>query len=509
MAQGFTVPAKFSSFRLRHLDPLWLLPVVVIPLAWMGTRVTLLVIGLLIAAGLFAAAQVRPLAVLALLFTVLPFSVVLLASLLELGLPAALVRLLGFWKEAVAAGLLTAAMRRRRSLDHLDHLALAFIGLVTIYALLQVVAGPLVGTVFPRAARGWLPITAAVRANIAFVAIFLATRHLGLTEQQRDRILAVVAGTGVLVAAIGAFEFFAPDVWANFVNNVIGLPRYVVEVFQNDGRDSYVRQTTIFGRETVRVGSVLFAPLDLGFYLSISLAVLMHRVSRRATAPAIAGLAVVGFAILATYTRSAVLAAAVTIAAGATMLPWRAASARVRLAALSLAMLLAGLSLSLVTGLAERTIAGLRLEEDSAVGHVEAIQFGLRSILHLPAGHGLGVRPSSASSEFAGVAVENAYLQVGVELGIIAMVMFIVLLVAIAVVAARRSRAGSDHAAFVAACAGVGLLFGGMFLHVWNNFQTAWTFWAVAGLALSWRELPAPEAPPSLGLHTGSDRRRQ
>src|SRR5205814_161542 len=78
-----------------------------------------------------------------------------------------------------------------------------------------------------------------------------------------------------------------------------------------------------------------------------------------------------------------------------------------------------------------------------------------------------------------------SYVQVGNELGILAMLVFVVLLVALLPALRRGAMADPSNPL----CAGVrgaciGLIVAGLFHHVWIDFPVSWTFWMTAGLAL-------------------------
>jgi hypothetical protein len=91
---------------------------------------------------------------------------------------------------------------------------------------------------------------------------------------------------------------------------------------------------------------------------------------------------------------------------------------------------------------------------------------------------------------------EDAYLQVGNEIGIIAMVLFMLLLLSLAghLRRAPPNDVVAPNALFAATC---GLIVGGLFLHVWLDYPTALTLWGIAGVALnpSLRSTVVPAVP--------------
>jgi O-antigen ligase len=102
-------------------------------------------------------------------------------------------------------------------------------------------------------------------------------------------------------------------------------------------------------------------------------------------------------------------------------------------------------------------------------------------------GRGLGTAPGIGERfKVQGhLTTEDAYLQVGNEIGVLSMLSFLGLLLSTIVALARRARSADPDGLATAMCAaGVGLFVGGFFLHIWLDFATALTFWALAGLAL-------------------------
>src|SRR5207302_10029202 len=79
---------------------------------------------------------------------------------------------------------------------------------------------------------------------------------------------------------------------------------------------------------------------------------------------------------------------------------------------------------------------------------------------------------------------ENNYLEVGAELGILPMLIFVGLTVALIVKLRRAARQRSDPLITAAWTAGVGLAVSAWFLQTWSDFAVAWTYWGVAGAML-------------------------
>jgi O-antigen ligase len=115
---------------------------------------------------------------------------------------------------------------------------------------------------------------------------------------------------------------------------------------------------------------------------------------------------------------------------------------------------------------------------------------GLRLLLDEPRGFGLGTSPSvGARFGFQQTFVsDNSYLQVGNELGVVMMVLFIALMVTLL----RRLRAAYrsppfDPLAAAFWAAGIGLSVVAMIHQVWLSIPVSWLFFLGCGIALSQR----------------------
>ena len=119
----------------------------------------------------------RPDRSLLLLVAGLPFQGLFLAQLYRWGVPAAIVRPLGSWKEALGLGVVLAGIggyrAGRQRLDSLDKLGLAYVAVVGAYALAPHFFAP--GAPIESSAR-----SLAFRASAGFVILLLAARHAPL-----------------------------------------------------------------------------------------------------------------------------------------------------------------------------------------------------------------------------------------------------------------------------------------------------------------------------------------
>jgi hypothetical protein len=129
----------------------------------------------------------------------------------------------------------------------------------------------------------------------------------------------------------------------------------------------------------------------------------------------------------------------------------------------------------------------------SATGHITEVEDGLGIIYHWPLGLGLGEQPGVAT-RFAGLNLinsgdisDNMITQVADELGVQALLPWLVMMTYILLEMKRKAARGDTFAAS-AGFALLAVVIAGQFHHVFLTFPVPWTLWAGAGLALSVHE---------------------
>jgi O-Antigen ligase len=461
------------------------------------------------------------------LIALLPFHAFLLSWAFAAGVPGSIVRPLGAWKEAVAIGVLVAGIRgfraAHRHLDRLDVAGLAYVAVVAIYGLFPRIALPT--TVLTDAFSSYRGAAAAIfgalvptfttdrflafRASAFLVMLLLAARHAKLPANFLPRALRVAMAVGGIVAAIAVFEFFFSDAWNDFIVNKVQYTNYQREILDVIPFNFYdIRfYGVIGGQKIVRVGSVFFSPLTLGFYLLVPFAAAADRIARRGLRGAAAGcFLLTGAALLFSQTRSALIGALVV--AVIVLVPTRAhlVQRRLQFAFVLVAVLLVALPVAAATGLSERATTPKSGDERSGVDHLTALANGVDAVAHDPVGRGVATSAGTGQrfDKSNAVISENYYLQVGIETGVVGMLAFVALTV---VLLRRLKRAVPDTLAEgggAIRAMGLALAVGSLFLHTWNEFAVAWTFWPLAGAMLGLavarareREAPSLPAQPS------------
>jgi hypothetical protein len=278
--------------------------------------------------------------------------------------------------------------------------------------------------------------------------------------------------------------------WKDFLIQVVHLPWYNSLVSGVPLTPiGVLTEGSVGGHTVVRASSLLPTALVLGFFLLPAFAIGLQQVAnRRILGRYIVLTALCGVAIVATATRSAILAALVTAIALARLSATTRAPGWLRLLFLLIAAAIVVAPVGASTTAGQRVSEATAGQDTSAQGHVTATEQGIHDLAAQPLGRGLGTAPGIGERfQVAGhLTTEDAYLQVGDEIGALSMLAFIGLLVSTIVALARQATSTGEYGLPAAMCAaGLGLAIGGFFLHIWLDFATALTYWSLAGLALN------------------------
>jgi O-antigen ligase len=189
---------------------------------------------------------------------------------------------------------------------------------------------------------------------------------------------------------------------------------------------------------------------------------------------------------------------------------------------LAVGLVLIGIPAAFASGLVARIGSTSTRTDQSTSGHIAGFWDGVDAIGSKPLGHGLGTSAGTGQrfqSQVSNVVIpENNYLQVGAELGVIPMLVFVALTVSLLAALRRCSRLRPDPVVAAIWAAGVGLAVGAWFLQTWSDFAVAWTFWGLAGAVLGLvgqanraataASLPTRNERPHLQSRSGDERAR-
>jgi hypothetical protein len=422
----------------------------------MSAALALLVYLPALAVGLVAVWR-RPVLALYAFAVGLAFHNLVMALLYGAGVTGFPLDLIQAWKElllAAALGRVVVDAVRARALPFrpglVDLLALAFGGLVVLYALIP--QDVLDGEAGPNA------ILLSARHALAPVAAYLLGRSLVLGGAELRRLAWTILGTAAAVAAIGLVEEYTVSVetWRdagvpayfrdelgfeyrgparmpeNFAFNSGGgeLHRRLVGTFVSPLASAFLFAVALLlaaagGFLRTRGGAVLAAVTFVGLLFTIS----------RSTVLALAG----GLVVLAAIQRRAwpVAAAAGVVAAGLLF------TATFQELAPETHFLPAELAEQARIAREQGDVEGgaTSLNEPSIRSHLESLRAGLETVAEHPLGYGLGNAGAVARREDVDLkAGESNYTEIGVETGVLGLAMFLAWNAALFLVLARAGR---------------------------------------------------------------------
>lgn len=299
---------------------------------------------------------------------------------------------------------------------------------------------------------------------------------------RRTTVIKVVLAISGVVALLGVLQYFLPkDILTHFGYSVA---RGVKPNFFIDDNSAFPR-----------VMSTLRDPNSLGAYLIVPLtltSLLLLEAKKRAKRLLLAGsLAILLLAEWLTYSRSALAASLLAIAL-VTWWHYRAWVAQTLhrfwplVIALVLLMGVAGYSQrhnQSISGVVTHTTNKQTGQYDSNQLHIIFVKRGLHGIAQNPWGHGPGTAGlASIQNPKGSFLTENYYVQVGYEVGVLGLLVFVTLNL---VVWTQLWRQRNNTLASVLLATGVAYVVMNMLLHTWSNEAVACQWWLLAGMSLA------------------------
>jgi len=459
--------------------------------------------------GLGALLVVRSYASFALvsLTPILIFQQPVLAFALKHGVPVEIVRPLASVKELIVFALLVTALETIRKeghrFDRLDWLAIAFVGLVTLYVLVPAIAGQYAPRAWDVRTQGW-------RANALFIVVMFAARHIPIDARIQQRVANAALKSGLIFGGIAVYEWLDSSGWNNFAINTLGVANYQHVMFGAPlTRD--IRLRSMIGTELVtRPGSLLYSGLEAGLYMLVafSLAAALIARARRRSTTAYIGVGVLALAIIATNTRAAELGMIVAGAAALSVGPALSrrlrgdSPGRVKLAIAAGTIVILLVPVAAASGAIERFFHD---DDGSAQVHEDTTKGGWSRAINYPMGIGVGTSAGVGTRYDVGsrLVEHNAYLQIANETGLISLALYVALLLTLLLTLRRLATLPgiSGAIALGAMAAGIALAFAGFFQHTWVVSISALNYWSIAGTAAnvraSTREVAGSSAPPA------------
>jgi len=400
-----------------------------------------------------------------------------------------------------------------------DILALGFAAVALVYAVLpQTLLGG------EASSEGVLY---GLRHALVPVVVYLLGRALVLSARDLRRLGSTLVVTAAAVAAFGLVDLYAVSVewWRD--SGAVGYFRNQLG-FESHGPGGLPENFALNSDEGVfrRLISTFVSPLGTAFMLVVALLVVASPgwLARR-RALVVPLLAILGMALLLTLTRSAIVA----LAAGLVVLA--VARRRVWPIAAAAATIAAGVAFTFVFPAVTpethffpadleyqerraRAEGGLPTgntlldpSEPSIRSHLTSLRDGLEAVIHHPQGYGLGNAGATARRfDERPLAGESNYTEIGVELGVAGLLLFVAWNVALLLALLRQARAARDVDVRWAAGALAAALAAVLTLAVQTDaYGVPWLayclWWLGGALVIPTTALVAARAAPSRSQH--------
>jgi hypothetical protein len=401
-------------------------------------------------------------------------------------IPAQGMRALADYKELLAFVVIVAGFRKirdsGRGLDKLDIALLFYVGVTTVYLIVPHLFSDVVNVPFGDRLLAW-------RADAGYPLVFFGARHIAMTPRARQRLTDVVVAAGAIAAAVGLFERVARTAFSNFILNTAHLSAYQTNVGGISTSNASSNLSYLEPNAPFHIVSILLSPYTAGDYFVICTAIVAVRISHnRGVLLNYVILALLLGANFFTEARSDELAALAVLILIA--LPTLKSSRQGRIALIS--ALLIGATIVVPYLGDTRFFGGDRsFNAFTAVEHRNEINAGLQIIYHDPLGLGIGEQPGVANRSASlniindGDISDNIITQVGDELGVQALLPWLIMVAFVFLELYRRTRDDDPELARAWMYALLGVFIAGQFHQAFLTYSTTWTVWAGAGMAAS------------------------
>jgi len=328
----------------------------------------------------------------------------------------------------------------------------------------------------------------ALRQDVLWLLAFFVGRGMPLSRKTLGQMLAVLVALSTVLGLVAGFQWVFPS----FSNRVFAFLNFdaFMEAVGAGHEDLAVRSRGIAGADLPRSSSLFLADMGLAFYqvLIIPFAAALYFYARRRAA-------VIGYgaflllmiaALGMTITRTAVVVGVLGLA----FVLLRTSSYARAAVVLGIAAV-AGLAVVAYKGFDAVTLSALTsTQEGSVLGHIALTDKALDLIRAYPLGLGLGngSHVANAVGGYEVGAVESWYLQISLEMGVLAALFFVAVVATATIGAATNSFRVRDPllrlVTVSVAGAGVSLMVLSAIHPVWAAVHVAYLFWLFAGIAM-------------------------
>lgn len=338
----------------------------------------------------------------------------------------------------------------------------------------------------------------------AFIVVALIITAISHSVGFYDTLLGVKTTLGFLVlfVAIQATEF-TPKRWNTLIKGLLAISSAIglfaiaqVYVLPADWltRFGYGTSTVLPFHlvdpavASIRIIATFSGPNQLGSFMIIPLIISFWLVLRKQWL-AIIPFALTGFALFHSYSRSAWIGAVIAIFI--TLLIrlhgwWKLSLLAPALAIFIAANILSGPVHAMTTNLTFYVYHGQFVDghtNGSDSNRIKNAQYGIEKIQAKLQGYGLGTAGPASKNTAQPIITENSYLQIGIETGVIGLLLFIATVI-LTIYALWGQRGTVDEAVPLIAAL-IGLSATNMFLHTWADSATALVLWGLMGYCLA------------------------
>lgn len=406
----------------------------------------------------------------------IPLSPVILSLLYHVGMPGPLVKSGTYIRSGIVLSLAVAGWVHRtragRPLAALDRLALGYLAVVLTYLAI----GPLILTTpvsFTTQLQG-------VQAIGIFVCAFLAMRWLDLSLDDRATLRRWAAGVIGFLAVVGLYQRLDQSGFNRILFEDIGIERYLRDIAELSSA-AYSDAVAYFFTADLRVTSLSLNPFGFADLMLCGVAVGVVGLSHRTRASDVALVGVCALGIFFSGTRISIIAMGFLVLA-AVLRGGISELAKVRFIAVAAVAAVALLPLILSSRLVQTED-----NQFSDEGHGDELIGAVQSIVEQPLGAGIGSDGAvSRRTAFNRPLVSgNAVLSLGIQVGVIGMVTFLVFFVT--VVRGTRGQPGTRSFEFslLALLLLVASFVSAMTHNNWQDAGAGPVTWLLIGLGLS------------------------
>ncbi len=380
------------------------------------------------------------------------------------------------WKEIVLGGALIACVVILTTRKQWGLVRTRLIGYIALFAALNIVLIPAFQTGFEAVVAG---LFINLRYLLFFVLVYVALR---LYPHVYRLFLTTFVVGAVVVTGFAILQ-------------VTVLPHDILK-YLGYGKETIMPYLTVDQNiNYIRINSTLRGPNPLGIYAVVALTVVLVAWLRRTREwtrreQVVGGIIAAGsvVALWASYSRSAIVAAAIALAIAAIVLYGKRVSRKIWLAVAIIALILTG---GVVAFRETQFVSQVILHEDphqgsnapnSNDGHLESLADGTARLIRQPLGAGIGSTGSASLLTDKPLIIENQYLFIAHETGWLGLALFVLIYVTVLREAWRRRAQWLALAVFAS---GVGIAAAGLVLPVWVDDTVSIVWWGLAAMVVA------------------------